>query len=245
MTRRWSLLLIATAACARGGTNTPTPDAQPDAADCAEQTYYRDADGDGHGDPASPVDACEPPAGTVQTRDDCDDNNAQRHPALAEICDGLDNDCNATSVEQCPAGCTAQRRAPPDNTRVYLVCNVAMSWTAARATCGGAMFKLVQIDDAVENAYVRNAATAVFGTVDIHIGASDSVTESLWTWEGSGDTFWQGGPAPGGVPVGGRYANWEGAEPNNSGDEDCAEMRPSGQWNDDDCGDAQRFICRR
>jgi hypothetical protein len=243
VTRRWSLLLIAIAACARG---TCTPDARPtDAADCVKQTYYVDADGDGHGDPGSSVEACEPPAGAVQTSDDCDDNNAERHPALPEICDGLDNDCNAATIEQCPANCSAQRRAPPDNARAYLVCNISTSWTNARTTCNGAGFKLVQIESAAENAYVRNLATAVLGSVEIHLGGTDSATESVWAWEGSGDLFWQGGPAPGGVSVGGRYSNWESGEPNDSGTEDCAEMRTTGQWNDVSCGESQRFVCRK
>ena len=37
-----------------------------------------DHDGDGHLPP-----------------DDCDDDNAQVNPAMPELCDGLDNDCNA------------------------------------------------------------------------------------------------------------------------------------------------------
>lgn len=249
MTRRWCLLLIAAAACARGGAGTPdeTPDARsPDAApDCVKQTYYRDMDGDGHGDPASTVQACEPPVGTAQLGDDCDDNNRERTPGLPEICDALDNDCNPATIEQCPASCSVQRRAPPDNARAYLICNIVTTWTNASTLCGNAGFKLVQIESATEDAYVRNAATAVLGSVEIHIGGTDGATESVWLWEGSGDLFWQGGPAPGGVPVNGRYTNWEGGEPNNDGTEDCLEMRTFGQWNDIHCGETQRFVCRK
>lgn len=233
--------LIACAACARGGTGSP--DARPDGADCAAQTYYRDADGDAHGDPASPVEACEPPADAVTTNDDCDDGNAQRHPGREEICDALDNDCNAATTELCPAGCTPQRRPPPDHElHVYLVCVNPASWTNARSICAGATYRLVRIEDAGENAYVRAAANAAFGTADLHIGGTDATAEGAWAWDG-GDPFWQGNA--GGAPVGGRYANWEGGEPNNNDDEDCAEMRAAGGWNDSECGDSQRFICRR
>jgi hypothetical protein len=249
VTRRWSLLLIAIAACARGGTGTPDAtiaDARPVEPDaCMKQTYYRDMDGDGHGDPASPLEACEPPAGTVPIGDDCDDRNAERHPGLPEICDGLDNDCNPATIEPCPATCSAMRRAPPDHARAYLFCNTSMTWGNARTLCASADFKLVQIESAAEDAFVRNTATAVLGDVPVHIGGTDGATESVWTWEGSGDVFWQGGPAPGGVPVGGRYTNWEVGEPNDESSEDCLEMLRSGKWNDIPCAEVQRFVCRK
>ncbi len=241
MLRLRCLWLIAIAACARGGTGAP--DARTDGGDCAAQTYYRDVDGDGHGDPAGPVEACEPPAGAVASNDDCDDTTSQRRPGLPEICDGLDSDCNAATIEQCPVGCTPARRPPPDHVlRVYLVCNVSQSWVNARAICANAMYRLVQIDDAAENVFVRQTANAAFGSVDIHIGGSDLAIESTWVWDG-GDPFWQGGS--GGMPSGGRYANWASGEPNNNGAEDCAEMLPNGLWNDTDCTDGYRFICRR
>ncbi|MSQ03731.1 MAG: hypothetical protein EXR71_17905 [Myxococcales bacterium] len=56
--------------------------------------YWADADGDGHGDPAAPIDACEAPAGYVDNTLDCDDTEADRWPGNPEVCDGLDNDCD-------------------------------------------------------------------------------------------------------------------------------------------------------
>ncbi|MBC8413088.1 PD40 domain-containing protein, partial [bacterium] len=44
-----------------------------------------DADGDGHSTPGS----CE------GTQDDCDDNNDQSFPGNTEVCDGIDNNCDA------------------------------------------------------------------------------------------------------------------------------------------------------
>jgi hypothetical protein len=242
VTRAWCLCWIAAAACARGATETT--DARTDGPPCAEQTYYRDADGDGHGDPMNLVRACEPPAGTVTSKDDCDDTNAQRHPGLVEICDGIDNDCNASTPEVCPTGCTPVR-PDPASAHVYLVCTTLASWTNAKATCAGAMYALVQIDDAAENSYVRGLGNAAFGTdVDFHIGGTDSATEQAWVWDGGGPQFWQGGS--GGMAVGGHYANWNGGEPNDNNGEDCSEMRVNGVWNDTDCGsDSQGFICRR
>jgi hypothetical protein len=66
------------------------------------RTYYRDADGDGFGDPTSSMIACSPPVGYVETGTDCDDTSGSRNPAVPEICDGLDNDCDGTVDEGCP-----------------------------------------------------------------------------------------------------------------------------------------------
>jgi len=201
--------------------------------------FFVDSDGDLHGDPLRAMPACEQPAGMVTSSDDCDDNNAQRYPGLAEMCDGLDNDCTLATTEVCPAGCVPVRRPAPDDKRVYLMCGNTASWTNARTTCAGAQYKLVQIDDALENVFIRNTVSGLYGSVDIHIGGSDSATENTWVWDGS-DTFFMNG-----APVMNRFTNWTPGEPNDDGTEDCAEMKPSGQWNDSSCGDGQRFVCRR
>jgi hypothetical protein len=56
--------------------------------------FYRDADGDGFGDPDNHTRACEAPRGYVANNTDCDDRNAQRNPNRRELCDGIDNNCN-------------------------------------------------------------------------------------------------------------------------------------------------------
>jgi len=56
--------------------------------------FYRDADEDGYGDPLDVVIGCTPPDGTIAESGDCDDDNADVHPGVEELCDGVDNDCN-------------------------------------------------------------------------------------------------------------------------------------------------------
>ena len=62
-------------------------------------TFYKDADGDGFGDPAVTQDACSAPAGYVQTNTDCDDAQASSYPGGVEVCDGVDNNCDGTVDE--------------------------------------------------------------------------------------------------------------------------------------------------
>ncbi|AKT40998.1 MopE-related protein [Chondromyces crocatus] len=69
----------------------------------ALRRFYRDTDGDGHGDPAHPVDACTAPPGTTSTADDCDDTDAHVSPAAVEICNGRDDDCDGQVDESDPA----------------------------------------------------------------------------------------------------------------------------------------------
>jgi hypothetical protein len=58
--------------------------------------HYIDGDGDGYGDPAQVVQSCETSlSGYVTEGGDCDDQDADRSPAATEICDGIDNNCNA------------------------------------------------------------------------------------------------------------------------------------------------------
>ncbi|MBI5074310.1 MAG: putative metal-binding motif-containing protein [Nitrospirae bacterium] len=63
--------------------------------------FYRDADGDGYGNPSVTVIACSLPAGYVSNNTDCDDSNASIYPGAAEICDKKDNDCDGIVDNQC------------------------------------------------------------------------------------------------------------------------------------------------
>nr|MBX2799417.1 putative metal-binding motif-containing protein [Myxococcales bacterium] len=71
--------------------------------DDTDLQHYLDADGDGFGDPASPVDACDGLPNTSVTNTDCDDTNAQVYPEALEICDGVDNSCNGKVDDEAAA----------------------------------------------------------------------------------------------------------------------------------------------
>ena len=65
-------------------------------------TWYIDHDGDGHGSADYTVEACDQPSGYVATGEDCDDLDASASPSEAEVCDGVDNDCNGTTDDDDP-----------------------------------------------------------------------------------------------------------------------------------------------
>ncbi len=57
-------------------------------------TWYDDDDRDGYGDDATAVQACTQPKETVAVAGDCNDAVAAIGPDGAEVCDGIDNDCD-------------------------------------------------------------------------------------------------------------------------------------------------------
>ena len=73
-------------------------DGQTDESDAIDAgIWYADGDGDGYGDVLSATSACEAPAGYVVDTTDCEDQQASIHPGAAELCDGLDQDCDGAA----------------------------------------------------------------------------------------------------------------------------------------------------
>jgi hypothetical protein len=59
-----------------------------------DQSWFADIDSDGFGNNDDFLVDCAQPAGYIADNTDCDDNNAAINPGAAEICDGIDNDCD-------------------------------------------------------------------------------------------------------------------------------------------------------
>ncbi len=130
----------------------------------------------------------------------------------------------------------------PGNGHIYEYVPVGgnINWvnanTAAQArTNGGMNGYLATITSDEENTFVAARLTGAGW-----MGASDAGTEGVWQWvtgPEAGTTFWNG--AIGGTVVPGQYENWNENEPNNSGNEDCAQYLigagDEGQWNDLNC----------
>jgi len=76
-----------------GLTETPDTDAP-----CSSVIWFPDEDGDGFGDSGSPGEpGCLDPEGRegfAWNAGDCQDQDAEINPTVAEVCDGMDNNCN-------------------------------------------------------------------------------------------------------------------------------------------------------
>jgi Lectin C-type domain/PEP-CTERM motif len=110
---------------------------------------------------------------------------------------------------------------------------------AATKSYKGVTGHLATIRSEAENTVVSNAMGPVIGGGGLSwIGATDdpvftgsAVGEGDWRWVGDNvnggtpDSFWSGlDAAQGGMPVGGKYNNWNTGEPNDAGGEDYADM---------------------
>jgi len=75
--------------------NGLTDDEDPDVDPASFLDWHRDDDGDGYGSPqGAPQQACQGPSGSADNDEDCNDNDADRHPAATEICNNIDDDCD-------------------------------------------------------------------------------------------------------------------------------------------------------
>ncbi len=72
--------------------NWLTDDADPEIT--GQQTWYADADNDGHGNSAVTAVACVKPPGYDNSSNDCDDENNTIYPGATELCNATDDDCD-------------------------------------------------------------------------------------------------------------------------------------------------------
>lgn len=121
------------------------------------------------------------------------------------------------------------------NNHLYKFISGSITWdsayTAAQAqTAYGVSGYLATITSSQENTFVSGRLTG-----DGWIGGTDSAVEGVWKWvtgPEANTTFWNG-TGGGSSPT---YAAWNPSEPNQSGNEDCAETYvASGLWNDLPC----------
>lgn len=111
-----------------GGLGSGGGDNAGGAMPCQEERWYRDADGDGFGDPEDWVNACLKPSGYVGNADDCYDGNAMAKPTQAawfteDRGDGsFDYDCSGSTdfrypdFAQCPDfDANGDHACPPAN----------------------------------------------------------------------------------------------------------------------------------
>jgi cysteine-rich repeat protein len=144
-----------------------------------------------------------------------------------ERCD----DGNVASGDGCSSTC--QRECGADLTGPAGECltfrSNSTNWQAHLTACRQAGGTLATIRSLAHNNWIRDRLNLPNNS--FWIGLNDLDDEGAFVWT-SGD------PSP--------FRNWNGGEPNNQGDEDCAlYLRTGGQWNDAQCGSNNRALCER
>ena len=170
--------------------------------------------------------------GTFRCADDCDDGNDRLYPGAREVCfDGLDNNCDGRTDEDCPDHTCAIAQT---GNQLYLICADGASRTTrnvARAFCLERGFDLVQIDTLEENDFLATQAAEVTAGdfKRFWIGLTKDNSDEF-SWIGSGDALLLE-PAP-----------WAPDEP--SSERPCVILySETGHWQVIECDQRRRFIC--
>jgi hypothetical protein len=118
----------------------------------------------------------------------------------------------------------------PATGHCYELFTTGKSWKEAETACVGKGGHLAALTTEAEKQLVKTALGA--SPPKMWIGASDIAVEGTFAWT-SGEAF--------------SYASWLPGEPNNSGPEDCVNMKPSDdyRWNDGECDEIASYLCER
>lgn len=160
---------------------------------------------------------------------DCNDYDEDVYPGAPEACDQDDDDCDGVwdNDPMCPH-CVI--KPMPMNMGDAAFCFVGLPWAEAEADCVDQGGHLVSIHGNTVQTFVQTEAFAILDG-DWWTGLSDRLVEGTFVWSD-------------GTPV--NYMNWADGEPNNAGNEDCANVTPwvGGRWNDLPCEQARPYVCR-
>jgi hypothetical protein len=204
--------------------------------------FWFDEDGDGYGAGVGyGVVSCTSPADgwvAMELGEDCVPDDPAIHPDAPEVCeDGIDQDCDGLDE-----GCCVSPKPDCDalvyETSCYLFCRDSKDWEDARDFCFADGGHLLTVNDADEEAWADatvDVLDVMHGIVGSYwwIGFNDRAVEGVWEWVD-------------GTPV--SYTDWYAGEPNNVGNEDCAQIDqfdPFLGWNDQSCAAINRYICER
>jgi hypothetical protein len=213
-------LLIALAAAGPAaciGSNSGSSPTPGDA--CSHVTYYKDADGDGFGDPNSFITGCAGtiPMGYSPSFEDCDDTRADVFPGATDVCDGVMNDCRMrlgadAAMGDGPLACNPNMHmacafAGAAQGHNYVVCSDNETWTGASNLCGmlPGNGHLADVNQPAEEQTLASFFGGTFGSTPAWIYPNGVQDPKLLTWswqcisgsnQGCGYTNWPTGTAP-------------------------------------------------
>ncbi|XP_070539921.1 tetranectin-like protein [Ptychodera flava] len=120
-------------------------------------------------------------------------------------------------------------RCFPGKSCYFIYPDQRFSWNSAKTECASRGGKLATIDDAWEDAYLREFARL---EGDLWIGFNDLTTRNHWRWD-SGSRV--------------NYLNWYPGRPSTSTSTRCTYMRRTynGQWYDASCSNQRGYICEK
>jgi hypothetical protein len=152
---------------------------------CLEESFYLDADGDGYGDASESVSSCEAPTGYVADATDCNDADGSVNPGAAEICDGIDNDCNG-SIDLSDSSDAATWYADVDGdgygdvSATSVACDAEAGWVADATDCDDT--------DPSVNPGATEYCDDIDNDCDGYIDPSDSADATTWyeDWDADG-----------------------------------------------------------
>lgn len=120
----------------------------------------------------------------------------------------------------------------------YYVCDGALPWDDALASCAAVGMDLAVPDDMAENDFLQSLIAS-----PAWIGGHDRVLEGSWVWV-NGVVFWSGDAT--GAAVDGAYTHWRAEQPSaTANDADCLELELDGNWHADACDMAHTYVCEQ
>jgi gliding motility-associated-like protein len=139
---------------------------------------------------------------------------------------GYNCDINAIRTAFTNAGCI-EMAGCSDECSIYFINPQQMTGSQAQAFAQTLGANLVSIQSQAENDCILSSLTALGQSGVIWIGFSDEISEGNFVWYDQ-------------API--TYTNWAPGEPNQSGNEDCVQIYPTGAnpgtWNDLSCTSA-------
>ena len=155
-----------------------------------------------------------------------------------EYCDGLDNDCDPSTADECPSGCVGQAYLGAG----YMACSTELNFASCEAKCEEQDMRLVRIDSAAENAFVVSRVKGF--SLYTWIGGSDQAKAGTFKWR-DGTVIYENG-----VPAKGVYQNFGSGEPASNPAPNCLQITkgpapPAGFWSTATCSDTQPYVCER